>query len=114
MDSLGHVVRLVSAAAMTLVVVISVAAQQVPSTAGPLHRPFDQFLDIHVRDGLVYYGAVKAERSRLDRYVASLDVSAETYGAWSREQQLAFWLNAYNAIVIQSVANNYPIRGKAS
>ena len=32
-----------------------------------LHRPFDQILDIQVRDGLVYYRALRGERGRLDR-----------------------------------------------
>ena len=41
----------------------------------PLHVPFDQILDINVRDGLVYYRALKSERGRLDRYVASLNVA---------------------------------------
>ena len=39
-----------------------------------LHRPLDQILDVNVRDGLVYYRALKSERGRLDRYVASLNV----------------------------------------
>ena len=33
---------------------------------------------------------------------------------WSREQQMAFWVNAYNAFVLQTVVDNYPIRGRAS
>lgn len=90
------------------------ADQLPPSTAEPLHRPFDQILDIYVRDGYVYYGAIKAERGRLDRYIASLDVPSATYDKWARDQQLAFWLNAYNAFVLQTVANHYPIRGKSS
>ena len=36
----------------------------------PLHRPFDEILDIYVRDGLVYYHALKQERGKFDRYVA--------------------------------------------
>ena len=44
-----------------------------------LHRPLDQILDVNVRDGLVYYRALKSERGRLDRYVASLNVPAATY-----------------------------------
>lgn len=78
------------------------------------HRPYDQVLDVNVRDGLVYYRALRSERGRLDRYVASLNVPAATYEAWSRDEQVAFWLNAYNAIVLQTVLNHYPIRGKAS
>ena len=68
-------------------------------------------LDANVRDGLVYYRALKSERGRLDRYVASLNVPAATYGGWSKDQQIAFWLNAYNAFVLETVIDNYPIRG---
>ena len=65
-----------------------------------LHRPLDQILDVNVRDGLVYYRALKGERGRLDRYVASLNVTPATYQGWSKAQQMAFWVNAYNAFVL--------------
>lgn len=86
---------------------------QPPSGLDPLHRPFDQMLDSWVRDGMVYYGAVRSERGRLDRYVASLNVPSATYDGWTREQKMAFWLNAYNAFVLQTVGHHYPIRGKS-
>ncbi len=76
--------------------------------------PLDQILDLNVRDGLVYYRALDSERGPLDRYVASLNVPAAAYEAWSREQKMAFWLNAYNAFVLQTVINHYPIRGKSA
>jgi hypothetical protein len=76
-----------------------------------LHRPLDQILDVNVRDGLVYYRALKADRGRLDRYVASLNVPAATYQGWSKGQQMAFWVNAYNAFVLQLVINHYPLHG---
>ena len=76
-----------------------------------LHRPLDQILDVNVRDGLVYYRALKGERGRLDRYVASLNVTPATYQGWSKAQQMAFWVNAYNAFVLQTVINHYPMRG---
>ena len=69
----------------------------------PLHVAFDQLLDPNVRDGLVYYRAMKSERARLDRYVAALNVPAATYGGWTKDQQIAFWLNAYNAFVLESM-----------
>ena len=37
-------------------------------------RPDDQILDLYVRDGDVYYRALKLERARLDRYVGSAGV----------------------------------------
>jgi hypothetical protein len=79
--------------------------------ADPLHRPLDQILDVNVRDGLVYYRALKSEHGRLDRYVASLNVPAATYEKWSKGQQMAFWVNAYNAFVLQTVVNHYPLSG---
>ena len=90
----------------------AVAAQARPETE-LLHRPLDQILDVNVRDGLVYYRALKSDRGRLDRYVASLNVPSATYDGWTREAQIAFWLNAYNAVVLQTVINYYPIKGKA-
>lgn len=87
----------------------SQAAEPVP----PFHRPYDQIIDVNVRDGMVYYRALRGERGRLDRYVASLNVPAATYQGWSRDEQIAFWLNGYNAIVLQTVINHYPIRGKS-
>jgi uncharacterized protein DUF547 len=69
-------------------------------------RNLDQVLDIYVRDGLVYYRALKSDRRLLDGYVNSLgDVSLATAG---REEQMAFWLNAYNAIVLKTVIDSYP------
>ena len=82
--------------------------------ADPLHVPLDQILDVNVRDGLVYYRALKSDRGRLDRYVASLNVPAATYGGWTPDQQIAFWLNAYNAFVLETVIDNYPIRGRSA
>jgi uncharacterized protein DUF547 len=87
---------------------------QASATADLLHRPFDQILDANVRDGFVYYRALKSERGRLDRYAASLNVPAATYEAWPRDEQMAFWVNAYNAFVLQTVVDHYPIHGSSS
>ena len=98
-----------------LVAFATVRAQEpAPPSVDPLHRPFDEILDIYVRDGLVYYRALKSERGRFDRYLQSLaDTSAETVKGWAPERQLAFWINAYNASVLRTVIDHYPIRGKA-
>src|SRR5258708_5720266 len=87
------------------------SAQQFTPAAGAelLHRPLDQILDVNVRDGLVYYRALKGERGRLDRYVASLNVTSSGYQGWSKAQQMAFWVNAYNAFVLETVINHYPL-----
>ena len=95
--------------------IVTVAAQgPPPSTVDALHRPYDQLLDLNVRDGLVYYRALRGSRGALDRYVASLDVPTAEYDGWTRPRQIAFWINAYNAFVIESVLDAYPIAGRSS
>jgi len=91
-----------------------IAQEPKPPVVDPLHKPFDEILDIYVRDGLVYYRALKSERGRFDRYVQSLtETSADTVKGWAPERQLAFWINAYNAFVLRTVIDHYPLRGKA-
>lgn len=72
---------------------------------------YDQLLDLYVRDGLVYYQAIKSTRGPLDEFVGSL--AAARVDAAPRDEQVAFWLNAYNAIVLKTVIDNYPIKGTA-
>lgn len=75
-------------------------------------KGYDTLLDLYVRDGYVYYRALKSDRSRLDAFV-SANASAAVDKA-SRDEQLAFWINAYNAIVLQSIIDRYPIQGKST
>lgn len=79
-----------------------------------MHAPLDSILDLYVRDGYVYYQALRKERAALDRYVASLDIPKARIEAWRREDQQAFWLNGYNALVLQTVIDHYPIRVRSS
>jgi Protein of unknown function, DUF547 len=87
---------------------------QAPAVSG-LHAPLDQLLELYVRDGLVYYNAVKSDRRRLDAYIAALNgPQARAIDQAPNDEQIAFWLNAYNALVVQTVVDNYPIKGRAS
>lgn len=91
-----------------------VSARQTSGEAvDAIHKPLDEILDLYVRDGYVYYRALRSDRGRLDRYIGSLNVPADTYTRWSREQKMAFWLNAYNVFVLETVIDAYPIRGKS-
>jgi hypothetical protein len=110
-------VRFAFLALLSALCVLSARLPAAPQPAGPpeaLHRPLDQILDVNVRDGFVYYRALRGERGRLDRYASSLNVAAATYEAWPREHKMAFWVNAYNAFVLQTVINHYPIRGRSA
>jgi hypothetical protein len=90
------------------------ARHGVGSAQAAPHGTFDQLLDLHVRDGLVYYRALQADRAKLDRYISSLNVDALAYDRWDRNTRVAYWLNAYNAVVLRTVIGNYPIRGRSA
>src|SRR3954468_8377202 len=75
-------------------------------------KTFDQLLDLYVRNGDVYYRALKSDRARLDRFVS--DASTVSVEKLSREEQLAFWLNAYNAVVLRTIVDHYPIQARSS
>ena len=64
------------------------------------------------RDGEVYYRALKIERAKLDGYVGSLATAAEN--RMGREERIAFWMNAYNALVLQTVIDHYPIAKRSN
>ncbi len=75
----------------------------------PTLTGLDLVLDTNVRDGDVYYRALKSDRGKLDAYVASL--AAAPVDAQPRDTQIAFWINAYNALVLRTVIDHYPIQG---
>ena len=81
------------------------------ASTDPRHRSLDEVLDLYVRDGYVYYRALRQDRSRLDAYVRSL--ASASIDSASRSEQVAFWLNAYNALVLQTVIDRYPIVGRS-
>ncbi|MEZ4700383.1 MAG: DUF547 domain-containing protein [Rhodothermales bacterium] len=71
------------------------------------HGAFDTILGAYVRDGLVDYAGLKAS-GQLDAYLEDL---AETDPANMNEpDQLAFWLNAYNALTLKLIVENYPTK----
>ena len=65
------------------------------------HQLFDQILKAHVSDGKVDYTAIKAD-SRFQDYLDYLaDTDPESFA--TRDEKLAFWINAYNALAIKGI-----------
>ncbi len=83
--------------------------------ASPAFDPHDpewrEFLQKYVREGLVDYAAVKKSPGSLDSFLKSAEtVSQVEYRSWSREQQIAFWINAYNASAVKMIVDHYPLK----
>jgi len=57
------------------------------------------------------YKLLSASRGVLDEYLLRLrGVQERDFATWTREQRLAFWINAYNAFTVQLVLTRYPIQ----
>ncbi len=66
------------------------------------HALLDSLLQSHVVGGRVLYAGFEGEAFRT--YCKSLEtIPSSTLKQWSRDEQLAFWLNAYNTCVIANV-----------
>jgi hypothetical protein len=80
---------------------LSGAASQLPAQAvAPDHSGFSTLLSRHVRDGLVDYDAFR-NAPEFARYLALL--AATDPARLPRAEQLAFWINAYNAYTIAQI-----------
>jgi hypothetical protein len=72
-----------------------------PAAAQPVsHAAFDRLLHAHVRSGLVDYDAF-ARSAEFQGYLRAL--GAANPAGMSRDDQLAYWINSYNAFTIQLV-----------
>lgn len=77
------------------------------------HRDWSAFLSRYVSPDAqgvnrVAYGQVtQADRARLDRYLTDLQTVDPT--RLTRDQQLAYWINLYNAVTVEVILENYPV-----
>jgi hypothetical protein len=80
--------------------------------AATLFTGYSEILEAHVReDGWVDYSALRRRRLDLKPLLMKLgDLDPNVYQRWSREEKLAFWINAYNAKMLDIITRNYPIQ----
>lgn len=77
-----------------------------------LHPVWSDVLSNHVTNGFVVYADLKRHPEALESYLSSLSgVSEEGFKAWTRNDQLAFFINAYNATTVKLIVDHYPVSG---
>lgn len=60
---------------------------------------------------LVNYKKLKAKPQRLENFVAAIGkLAPNSYNKWNDKEKIAFWLNAYNALTLKAIIDNYPIK----
>ena len=73
------------------------------------HTSFDNYLKKYVSaSGNVNYGGMKTDYQPLKTYLKELAKSTPK-SDWSRNEKLAYWINAYNAFTIDLILSNYPV-----
>ncbi len=74
------------------------------------HNYFNNLLKKHVTtNGNVNYKGLKKDQLQLRRYIVFLGSYMPTDN-WSKEEKLAYWINAYNAFTIDLILRNYPLK----
>lgn len=71
---------------------------------------YNSLLDRYVENSRVNYQGFINDRDEFEVFLNSLgSVDENEYQNWTEEQQLAYWINAYNAFTIKAIIDHYPI-----
>ncbi|MEM6261931.1 MAG: DUF547 domain-containing protein [Bacteroidota bacterium] len=79
-------------------------------SAAPVHELWDTLVKQHVTpDGQVDYPGFAGDRERLEAYLDLLAIQPPNTTTWSDAEQMAYWINVYNAFTVQIVLDHYPV-----
>src|SRR5260370_28747947 len=97
---------------MRNLVLFALCSVVLPAATPPDVSLYESVLQKYVLEtGKVNYAGLKADKAALDQFVAQVgavspDSNPELFP--TREAKFAYWINAYNALVLQSFTNDYP------
>jgi hypothetical protein len=75
------------------------------------HSAWNDLLKANVSNaGNVNYKGMKKSQTKLDSYLNELSSTTVDEKLWSKDEQLAFWINVYNAFTVKLIVNNYPTK----
>ena len=97
-----------------LLVLLSASACKVSkkmSDSEPVsHESWTGLLSDHVSEaGWVDYQGFQRDSQKLNQYLNLLSSGHPNDKNWSREEQLAYWINAYNAFTVKLIVDHYPV-----
>ncbi|GEO04616.1 DUF547 domain-containing protein [Adhaeribacter aerolatus] len=96
---------------IVLLLLIYVAVQTKLAAQTPVsHEAFTRLLKQHVNTaGNVNYKGFIKDSTQLNVYLKQLSANPPQKN-WSKNDQLAYWINAYNAFTIQLIIRHYPLK----
>ena len=83
---------------------------KVHSDSKPIdHNIWNGILKDYVDDiGAVNYQEIQKDSLRLNQYLKVVSSNHPNDKNWSKNEQLAYWINAYNAFTVHLIIRNYP------
>lgn len=74
------------------------------------HDLWDQVLKQYVsQDGNVNYSSLLKDQEQFNQYLSLLSQNPPGHN-WSQQDQLVYWINAYNAFTVKLILNHYPLK----
>lgn len=76
----------------------------------PSHQQWDNLVKKYVdRNGLVNYKGFQKDKGELNDYLKTLSDNSPQ-SSWSKDEQKAYWINAYNAFTVSLILQHYPVK----
>ena len=73
------------------------------------HKQWDQLVKKHVSEiGNVNYKGIIQDKEHLTSYITLLSNNPPK-SSWTKDETLAYWINAYNAFTVQLIIKHYPV-----
>jgi hypothetical protein len=95
----------------TFFILLAAFTEPSGSDSSPIdNSAYERLLRKYVNEkGLVNYKGMKTEEKELKKYLDMISSTPPT-DRWSKNDQIAYWINAYNAYTIQLILNHYPVQ----
>ncbi|MCB9081397.1 MAG: DUF547 domain-containing protein [Lewinellaceae bacterium] len=96
---------------VTLLLVLSFFTYASPAQVvkAPDHQAWNTLLEQYVSaEGRVNYAGLKKDQAKLNAYLKTLS-GLHPQSSWSRNEQMAFWINAYNAFTVKLILDHSPL-----
>jgi Protein of unknown function, DUF547 len=101
--------KTVSTPTPTAEIKVTESAQKAIIETPVAHADFDVLMKKHVSaSGKVNYKGFNADKAALETYIAWLSENVPT-AQTVKNEKLAYWINAYNALTIKLILDNYPL-----
>lgn len=81
-------------------------------TSGLDYTAYSELLKTYVDDkGFVDYQGLKADQEKFDDFLQEMNTVKESdFNQWTMEDQIAYWINAYNVFTLKAIIDHYPIK----